>query len=99
MVRMPIEFIADAEHDVDDAFNWYFARSTEAASRFLVALRNSIELIAAGPEHWPLYAETTRSCPLRKFPYRVVFVVMSDRVRVVAVTHERRKPGYWNKRS
>jgi plasmid stabilization system protein ParE len=99
MVRKPIEFIADAERDVDEGFDWYAARSSDAAARFLFALRDAVELIAAEPGHWPAYDNTTRSCPLHKFPYRVIFVVQSDRVRVIAVAHDRRKPGYWKSRS
>ena len=32
------------------------------------------------------------------WPYHVVYVVTGDLYRVIAVTHEKREPGYWLRR-
>lgn len=32
------------------------------------------------------------------FPYRVVYFVQDNRLRIVAVAHSKRKPGYWQER-
>ena len=35
---------------------------------------------------------------LRRFPYQVVFIELKKYIRVLAVAHERRRPGYWRER-
>jgi hypothetical protein len=35
---------------------------------------------------------------LPKFPYSIVFLELPTEVRIVAVAHARRKPGYWLER-
>jgi hypothetical protein len=42
---------------------------------------------------------TIRQALLRRFRYRIVFVEFSDEVRVLAVAHMHRKPGYWKSRA
>ncbi|MBK8941031.1 MAG: hypothetical protein IPM79_26315 [Polyangiaceae bacterium] len=32
-------------------------------------------------------------------PYQIVFFVFPDRVRVIAVAHQHRRPSYWRDRS
>jgi toxin ParE1/3/4 len=32
---------------------------------------------------------------VRRFPYHVVYIVLPDRVQVLAVAHQRRRPQYW----
>jgi mRNA-degrading endonuclease RelE of RelBE toxin-antitoxin system len=39
-----------------------------------------------------------RSWRLRRFPFRVYYVVDPDRIRALAVAHLRRRPGYWRAR-
>jgi hypothetical protein len=36
---------------------------------------------------------------VRRFPYAVVYDVLPDAVIIIAVAHQRRKPGYWIRRS
>ncbi|MGQ0847085.1 MAG: type II toxin-antitoxin system RelE/ParE family toxin [Sporichthyaceae bacterium] len=39
-----------------------------------------------------------RSAPVRRFPYRIVYLVHDDAIRVLAVAHTRREPRYWRDR-
>jgi hypothetical protein len=36
---------------------------------------------------------------MRRFPFAVVYYVVDDIVRIVAVAHGRQKPGYWRVRT
>jgi plasmid stabilization system protein ParE len=36
-----------------------------------------------------------RRALLARFPYALVFLVREDEVRVLAVAHAKRRPGYW----
>jgi hypothetical protein len=37
----------------------------------------------------------TRRVVLRRFPYFIVFFDWLDEIYIVAVTHAKRRPGYW----
>jgi toxin ParE1/3/4 len=39
-----------------------------------------------------------RYCPLRRFPYSLVYVELNDRIWVAAVAHQQRRPRYWARR-
>jgi toxin ParE1/3/4 len=39
-----------------------------------------------------------RRAPVSRFRFHVGYVVLDDRVRVLAVAHDHRKPGYWQTR-
>lgn len=39
-----------------------------------------------------------RRMPVRRFPYRVVWVITDDEIYVVAIAHTHRRPGYWRHR-
>jgi len=39
-----------------------------------------------------------RSAKLRRFPYRVVYVIVGDDIDVLAVAHAKRRPAYWRAR-
>jgi hypothetical protein len=33
---------------------------------------------------------------LRRFPFNVIHQFHGDEIRVIAIAHQRRKPGYWS---
>src|SRR5262249_46959945 len=40
----------------------------------------------------------TRRVLLRRFPYAIVFLEVDATVRILAIAHQRRRPGYWIER-
>jgi len=56
-------------------------------------------LIAGLPLAHPiLLPPDIRSIKVRRFPYRVVYVVLADTIDVIAVAHAKRRPGDWRRR-
>lgn len=43
---------------------------------------------------WPDYPQVRRRV-LKKWPYSIIYSVDARSVFVVAVAHDKRKPGYW----
>lgn len=39
-----------------------------------------------------------RRVRVRRFPYQVVYLVIDNDVVVIAIAHDRRRPGYWAER-
>ncbi|MCP4594404.1 MAG: hypothetical protein GY842_27045 [bacterium] len=36
-----------------------------------------------------------RRASLSRFPYALVFIELDEEIRVLAVAHDKRRPGYW----
>lgn len=90
------EFVADVD--------WYDDHEQGCGERFEKAVRSAIEDALASPEAWPpwpgwLGEPIVRSRRVAGFPYRVVYLLLNDELTVVAVAHEKRRPGYWRRRA
>ena len=90
-VRLSDEAIAEARA----AFAWYGERNPQAANSFLRELDQASESIGTSPDAWPPYLDGTRRRLLRRFPFSLVYRVRGDHIEVIAVAHQRRRPGYW----
>jgi plasmid stabilization system protein ParE len=65
---------------------------------FLLDVADATEQIRANPEAFQLVSNEVRHKVLRRFPYCVLYAIESDRVRILAVGHQRRRPDYWRHR-
>jgi plasmid stabilization system protein ParE len=86
-----------------EAAAWYEARGAGLGARFLDAIEVALQEILRRPSAFPRIAtvrpnRAVRRALVRRFPFVVIFFVEAERVRVVAVAHARRIPGYWLQR-
>ena len=88
----------DAEREIAEARDLYIARSTDAAKRFLIELDRALEHVVANPLLSPTYMHGTRRYLLHDFPYLLVYDTRASVVRIFALAHTSRRPGYWRKR-
>jgi len=87
-----------ATEEAREAHLWYLARSPAAAATFMAELDAAVATIAEAPERWPELPNGRRRYVMRRFPFVLVFRIHTDHVRLLAVQHGRRKPGYWKGR-
>ena len=95
---MEFEFHPDAEAEVNEAAGWYEAEVAGLASDFLSEFGRALDGLLAEPERSLQIEPGIRRYLLKRFPYAIVYVIRKDRVRIVAVMHLHRKPGYWKER-
>jgi plasmid stabilization system protein ParE len=93
-----VEFHPEARAEALESEAWHSERDPSVAVAFAAELERAVEAIAETPLAWPPHRSGTRRRLLRKFPYAVVYRTLTDRVQVVAVAHQRRRPGYWRDR-
>jgi plasmid stabilization system protein ParE len=98
MAELRLEFHEDARVDVLEAYDWYAARSEDAAEAFHDELQVAGQAIQAAPERWASYLFGTRRYLMKRFPYVIVYRITAERIEIIAVAHGRRKPGYWQSR-
>ncbi|MFT4559513.1 MAG: type II toxin-antitoxin system RelE/ParE family toxin [Planctomycetales bacterium] len=99
MIPSEVRFHPTAVEEATEARRWYFERSHTAAVAFDEALALAVQQLADHPNRWARYLHGTRHIILQKFPYVIVYRVLDSAVEIVAVAHEKRRPGYWKSRS
>lgn len=91
-------FFEEAADEIEEAGRWYRERNESAERAFLREIDRMVEAIIDTPERWPLHQAGTRRFVCPSFPYSLIYFVENDVINVVAVPHDRQRPGYWRKR-
>ena len=81
-----------------EAFDWYEGRQTGLGHQFLAQVQAALRAIAENPLHHRVLYQNVRRVLTRRFPYKVFFILESDRIEVIGVVHARRHPRIWQKR-
>ena len=97
-------FEPEASAELEEAALWYEAQRSGLGLAFLAAVDRALEHLAAWPGSGvPVPGVpanlSVRQHPVSRFPYRIAYLVTSQEVRVLAVAHARRRPGYWRSRT
>jgi plasmid stabilization system protein ParE len=98
LANRKVEFHPSADAEVTEAQAWYAARSEVAASAFTLEFDGVVERIAVSPERWPADVDGTRRAVFPRFPFNLIYRLRGKILEVVAVAHQRRRPGYWRGR-
>jgi toxin ParE1/3/4 len=95
-----VVIIPAALRELHDAAAFYSeSANVNLGHAFLAEFEQSIERLRGSPEIAPVYRGTKRRYLLRRFPYSIIFHIVSEELRVIAVAHQRRRPAYWSRRS
>ena len=94
------EFHPEAEKDFLEALRFYREReSNEVAKSLQAEVERSAELLLRHPEIAPVIGDKhVRRLVLDRFPFNPHYVIARDVVRILAVAHQSRDPGYWSRR-
>jgi len=93
------EYHPYAKTDIKNAAEWYDNKVDGLGLEFMLEVKAAESKIIKNPETWPLYEQGTRRIILKRFPYSIVYLITDDKNLIVAVAHNKRKPGYWEKRA
>jgi len=95
---MKVRFHPIARTELREAYDHYSMISPVLTSRFAMEFLRIVNLIVENPTAWRAIGRRTRRRNLHRFPYGVIYQVLEDHIRIVAVAHLKRRPGYWRKR-
>jgi plasmid stabilization system protein ParE len=84
--------------EIEEADDWYLQRSLDASTEFIAAIFDALESISHAPARWSKYLHGTRRFVLSRFPFSIIYLDEPDVVTIVAVAHNKRRPGYWERR-
>lgn len=93
----------EAAAELQEAALWYDNHRIGLGREFL----DSVDLVLSRVDRWPLagaairglrIASEVRRVPVERFPYHLIYVLSADAIRILAIAHDRRMPGYWQSR-
>jgi len=95
-VTRTIRFAKDAVLELRGARAWYDRQRSGLGEELERELRLTLDAAAERPESFAPIADVPglRKAPVDRFPYVVVFKETPRGIRVLAVAHAHRKPGY-----
>ncbi len=88
----------EAEAEFLEAGRWYAERNPAMAAAFRVSVSRTLEAVERAPQQFPIALRDIRKALVRRFPYVVYYVVLSDVISVIAIIHGRRDPRVWQAR-
>lgn len=95
-----VHFHPEARLELRSAAEFYESHAPNLGREFVHEVRVATERIAELPESGSPDPDETgiRRAVLARFPFILVYQRVGDAVEVIAVMHQRQKPGYWGNR-
>lgn len=97
MSRFSVQILPEAEHELREAFLWYFERSPIAADAFRSVVFEAIDALTDQADMWPVDDDGIHFHVLSRFPYTVWYDIVETTATILAVAHQHRRPNYWKK--
>ena len=96
----PVRVEPEAKHELAAAAAWYEEQREGLGLELVAEVDAVFAAIARSPGRFPLYPRVTqelgvRRAAARRFPYSIAFIELPHVIRILALAHERRRPGYW----
>lgn len=87
-----------AQQELLEAALWYKEHDKKVAHALIAEVRHLAERIRLFPLMFAEIEPDIRRCPLKNFPYSLLYEIEEERLIIFAVMHQYRKPDYWQER-
>ena len=98
-MKLPLRISEEADAEMAESARWYERNRVGLGLEFLAAVDAAVVRIEETPRIGSRVPgvddEAIRRVFVRRFPYHVVYIELPDRLQVLAVAHDRRRPAYW----
>ena len=85
--------------ELHDAATFYALKANaELGLAFVAEFEQTANFVLSNPPLGAVFRSTRRRYILRRFPYSIIYQITEDELRILAVAHHRRRPGYWEHR-
>ena len=96
---MNIRILPGAAKELNDASIYYETQQAGLGARFLDIFDTGLKDLSESPDMYLPIGNSFRKYGLRPFPYAIIYRQDADSILIVAVMHQKRRPGYWLERS
>lgn len=91
---IPLKYHEAAEEELLHEIAYLELRLPGLGRRFYNEIQRVEKLMAQFPESGQEISPGLRRCALRAFPFSLIYSVEKDSLLILAVAHQRRRPGY-----
>jgi toxin ParE1/3/4 len=89
----------EAQQDLREAAEFYREQAGAALSQsFLAEFEHSVGLLLQYPRLGAIWRHGRRRLVTRRFPFSVIYSIVGEQIRILAVAHHSRRPSYWRGR-
>jgi hypothetical protein len=90
-------FLCPAEFELHGSADRYNEERSGRGGDFLRVVRAAIEEVAEVPGRWPCGPHAHRRV-FSRFPFTIHYRFDAREIVIMAVAHQKRRPGYWSRR-
>jgi plasmid stabilization system protein ParE len=94
----PVTIHPRATSELESAADYYERQRRGLGKRFRKAFEAALGRLLHSPKMYGVEVDDIRACPLHRFPYTIYYAELQDRIWVIAVAHQHRRPEYWLRR-
>ncbi len=87
-----------ADQELTEVARYYEAQAPGLGRDFLTEFDRTLAFLLQFPGAGRALPDGSRRVSLRRFPYHLIYWVEQHRVLLLAIAHQRRRPGYWQTR-
>jgi toxin ParE1/3/4 len=91
-------FLSPADIEMSEASIFYEDATFGLGVEFLDEAQRVIDLVREHPKIGQSLDPQLRQAMLHRFPFSLIYAVEAETIVIVAVAHQRRRPGYWKNR-
>lgn len=95
---MKINFLQEAQFELDDAIEYYNNQLENLGYDFLDEVLSAIDRVVAYKEAWHPLSRNTRRCQTRRFPYGIIYSILDDSILIISISNLHREPNHWRNR-
>jgi len=96
----PVIFHQDAEAEFYAAVAYYEDQRQGLGADLQSEIEHAVHSVQLSPQTFPRHGDQgVQKCVVRRFPYTLFILELYDYIWIVAVAHQKRRPGYWTKRA
>ncbi len=88
----------EAENDIEEAFLWYEDKRKGLGHDFLLQVDSGIRFIERTPKLFKQEYKGTRKHIIKRFPYKIIYLIEKQLIIILAVIHSRRSPSIMSTR-
>ena len=80
----------EAQTDLSESYRWYEGKRDGLGADFLLQIEVGLEFLRRYPESHPFEYRETRKHLIKRFPYKIIYLITGDTLVVLAVIHVKR---------
>jgi len=96
---MKLVIVPQALSELHDAAAFYKGKGDVSLGlAFVAEFERTTNLVLENPMLGAIFRGSLHNYIFRRFPYRIIYQITGNELRIIAVAHQRRRPDYWANR-